>query len=715
MAAVTRTLRSKRQRWLLWQAAGGKCQLCGVELDDTWEADHVVPWRLTHRTNVHEMQALCASCNGKKGGRMPIDMDRAYAALRPGQIAAIKTAVRRLWEGQSRTSLVLPPRYGKTDTARVILAYCLDQRIASVGLFLTVSEGLRTQATDPDSWEKCWVRCGITVPISRREIKFQQVRYNANGERFLSVTIQLVQQNLPNFCDWADSIWNATGLPVLVFVDECHTGSEKNTWGHVAAELIKHHALVVLLTATAVRSDGEAIEGFELKVLESKPESHVTTRPAPDPRNVLVDFWDGERRRVRLQADWETKFRDAWREEPSPLCKLSWVPFDVDLMMVQSDLTGAERQGRLSEKSASEVRRILGRLVRDSRVIHEGVRRLVRELRFLRDAQPSCGAIVFCGNDSESGGEHVDDHAKAIVREIERCDPGLTCLVATTNQGDEAVKTVRRFANSNVGDVLIVKQMASIGLDAPRLKVCLDLSPIRQDGACIQRWFRTLTPFGTLRVGTVICPADCLSLEIFREWVEREGGAQDQFVGDVVKTIEVPKKDPIDKPITLISDTGDADFEDSHLNRATRELQSRAYAMVEAFPMLLERFSHAEIITKAQRLFDREQEDAGAVLSDLTGTIEAEQDNISAIVDDVVQVRYHRGYPGGRRPYDGSLWQDTVKTAWGDVYRDAGVTYGKGGLRKITDMRTLTRLKVVAEILRNQEVSDGDAVAPTAS
>lgn len=62
-----RTLRSKRQRALLWYAADGKCQRCGESLGDDWEADHIVPWVRTKRTNVHEMQALCATCNRKKG------------------------------------------------------------------------------------------------------------------------------------------------------------------------------------------------------------------------------------------------------------------------------------------------------------------------------------------------------------------------------------------------------------------------------------------------------------------------------------------------------------------------------------------------------------------------------------------------------------------------------------------------------------------------
>lgn len=65
--AEQRTLRSRKQRALLWFAADGRCQACGAALGDDWQADHVIPWKLTRRTNVHEMQALCAGCNQKKG------------------------------------------------------------------------------------------------------------------------------------------------------------------------------------------------------------------------------------------------------------------------------------------------------------------------------------------------------------------------------------------------------------------------------------------------------------------------------------------------------------------------------------------------------------------------------------------------------------------------------------------------------------------------
>jgi len=65
---VERVLRSKKLRNVLFNAADGKCQICGRELDpDDWHADHIVPWSVSGTTNVHEMQALCPDCNLNKG------------------------------------------------------------------------------------------------------------------------------------------------------------------------------------------------------------------------------------------------------------------------------------------------------------------------------------------------------------------------------------------------------------------------------------------------------------------------------------------------------------------------------------------------------------------------------------------------------------------------------------------------------------------------
>jgi 5-methylcytosine-specific restriction endonuclease McrA len=67
---MSRTLRSERRRLALWRAQGGTCQRCGVAVPwREWEADHIVAWSKTLRTNFHELQVTCRRCNRQKGNR----------------------------------------------------------------------------------------------------------------------------------------------------------------------------------------------------------------------------------------------------------------------------------------------------------------------------------------------------------------------------------------------------------------------------------------------------------------------------------------------------------------------------------------------------------------------------------------------------------------------------------------------------------------------
>lgn len=64
-----RRLRSKKLRSVLFRDSDGKCRECGRDLPADWHADHIIPYKTTKRTNVHEMQPLCPKCNLKKGAK----------------------------------------------------------------------------------------------------------------------------------------------------------------------------------------------------------------------------------------------------------------------------------------------------------------------------------------------------------------------------------------------------------------------------------------------------------------------------------------------------------------------------------------------------------------------------------------------------------------------------------------------------------------------
>ena len=60
---------SSRQRKILALAAGNICQSCGEPLSRDFHADHVKPHSKGGSTIVDNGQALCPTCNLKKGAK----------------------------------------------------------------------------------------------------------------------------------------------------------------------------------------------------------------------------------------------------------------------------------------------------------------------------------------------------------------------------------------------------------------------------------------------------------------------------------------------------------------------------------------------------------------------------------------------------------------------------------------------------------------------
>lgn len=60
---------SRDERRFLWLMAEGICQGCGVELEEKFHGDHRTPWSKGGATSLENGQALCASCDSKKGNK----------------------------------------------------------------------------------------------------------------------------------------------------------------------------------------------------------------------------------------------------------------------------------------------------------------------------------------------------------------------------------------------------------------------------------------------------------------------------------------------------------------------------------------------------------------------------------------------------------------------------------------------------------------------
>ncbi len=488
-----RFLQDPGLRASLYDNADGLCQKCGDPLPNSWHADHVVPWSLTRRTNLFEMQALCPNCNLHKGDktvqRLPV-FEFNKKKFRQGQSDAFDETVLRIQNrGESHTAIVLPTRYGKSDYMRMTGLYLLNQGAVSGVMVMAPNRVLRNQMVSKEKVDQSFRLYETRVErINQRGERRRGISpYNMNDRpqiermadsELIAATTSMVDRNLSTIIHWIDYLKSRYGVYPVIFVDEAHVASNQTAWGKTIAALAEARAFIVLCTATPYRTDGQPIPGFRIDPIS------VEDLSSRQRRGAHVYQMQGQKVVYRLVAHHVTTFQQAWQE--SVLCQVSRESFEVDLR--EHGMDGYEDH-LLSGLGETSSRRALFEAVRQPDVVREGVRRLVRNLRYRRkDARETAG-IVFVGADD--GGDLDDEHDEFnnrnvnqyanMVQEILRKEgPEFTVVIATSKIDGDPAQTIEKFAKGpRGGDVLVVKMMASAGLDIARLKVALDLSTVR--------------------------------------------------------------------------------------------------------------------------------------------------------------------------------------------------------------------------------------------
>lgn len=564
--------------------------------EDDYEIDHPEPWRTTHRTNVHELQALHRRCNRQKGGRAIVEI-KGWDELRKGQREAIEMIEARVSRsGAGTTAIVLPCRYGKSDVARISATILWAAGKVCVSLALSPNELLRDQLGDARRWLTALERYSVNATPRINTITKPKKKFNPNREAFLSATIQLVQANLDLFQDWVESEVHRTGLPVLVFIDECHSTSDGNEWGKIVPVLVQAGAHIVLLTATPERADGNSIPGFNFDVLDEGDVKVWRSRPHRErpAELVTVDVYHGRMKKVKLIADHTVTFGEAWREptEGNPiLCKISRQTFDPEVRATTSE-------NWLSELAPSKVKEVLGKVVREPKVIEDGCRRLITALDHRRQLDPRFQAIVYCGNDFERGNDSFNEHPKTIKHELHRQRPSLDVHIATS--ANEGKSVIENFAAGN-GDVLIVKMMASLGLDLPRAKVGLDLSPTRTFPSLVQRMFRIATPYEEALACEWITPDDVISAAIFKRAVTDEGGEATATDLALIDTYDKQRQISSGPEQVMVTGVRDGKFDDCSGRVGEPQQWEQVEKLMMLIPELSSWYTHVEIAEIAER------------------------------------------------------------------------------------------------------------------
>jgi hypothetical protein len=727
---MARTLRSKRLRALLWHATGGKCAICGSDLDErTFQADHIIPWKTSRRTNVHEMQAVCPKCNQQKGGtekRMTsqdaINLNGYYPGQRESHMKVmniLRDWVEGRWD-RAEAGGVLPCGYGKSLLIHGIAIDARAQGLAACTLVLNDTEYLRDQMLDKDKVADT-MRILDARPFVLRALERQGVRYNANGETLLSTTVQLVKEQLSSFTDWIESVRHLTGLTILIIADEAEVHARGNEWGKTLEALKRAGAFIISLTATPVREDGDEPVGFRSVVVDRRPVQRVSTRPAADPGNIILRHWAGERVYREIIPDFGWSWSKAWQEDPSPICHLSIDTVEVDLSLIDSDGRPVG-QSMLHELSFADAQAVLGKVVRDARVIRESVKLFLERLRQLRTMGPDYRDLagLVLSEDDRAGTSRPNDHAETIKAEIARQAPSLRVLIATTAEDGTAdvkgKKILEAFAAGD-GDVVIVKRMAGKGVDVKRIKNVLNLSTTRSMRALIQAWSRGNRPYKNLRVGWVTSPKDPRTLWVWDQFITAEGGQAQGDVLELVSEEEVTRNQET-KPYHVIAGARAADMGDTK-DQWEKEFIRAARDLIDAMPVILQTMTLPDVIRAARDLV---MERGWTVPPDETPALDAaaKLDGDRAEVNNLVHIMVNvlfvseAGHPYQKGPGDGERWARLSISLWKRVYDLAGLPFADRHIERIESIAVMERVLAATQAIYTEMTgvrgqSDGEA------
>ena len=243
-----RTLRSKKLRSLLYYSQSGKCANCGCDLPDDWHADHIIPYVVTHRTNAHEMQALCPTCNWEKGSKM----------LRKHQ-AEIQKIAKDIRTGIQKVGNILAqvtPGGGKSAIA-MIMAKELAEPLGYKICWVVPRDALRSQGEND------------FIKADKRNLFGHTTKIRAAGndvrpsrdEIGYVTTYQAIAQNPDLHLD------EFRLRPYILILDECHhvpdkgesDDSEEAAYFKAIAPLVEYAKIRVFASGTLERHDGHRI------------------------------------------------------------------------------------------------------------------------------------------------------------------------------------------------------------------------------------------------------------------------------------------------------------------------------------------------------------------------------------------------------------------------------------------------------------------------
>jgi len=559
---------------------------------------------------------------------------------RPGHIEAIIKF--RLWIDAGCPGLTFAIymccRYGKSDTIRNLAVLAIAAGKASAALVVHPFPVLASQFLEESrlkAWRSRWLPDGPR--LGKVQVLPDFAHQSMCDEQWIgSIHIQALMQPMQFalLMQWVERCKQRHGVAPIVFFDEAHQFAKGNRWGDVARRLHAAGCIVVVLTATPFRNDGDDIFGFRKRVLgdtESREVKYVQQYAADESKLELHTVTRDETEYV-LEANVEVPFAQGWSEGA-----IAKATFDL----IEWNMSGyGKREGDerlLSEIPKDDARSVLPTIYRDPSAVAEATRRVIGHLEKFRKHVPDATVVWYGMNDDSSDGI-ASENQKAIRDAIKAASPSMSVAIATMSTDDDSDEKSRELIQKfcdhrkKSHDFLVLKQMGAAGLDSDRICIVVLWNTVRSLGQMIQMAMRggnsaTKTHF------VIVGLKDSITVDRLEAFVKGEGG---QYV-DAVETdhsVELIPKDDLPDAGYVAVDVADVGMSDSDGNVASFDDVRLALHVISTWPSLIASATIPQIAGQAKSLGLVAPSFADDVaFVDTTKECDAHRDNLKAWVE----------------------------------------------------------------------------------
>ncbi len=433
---------SRSQRNALYIRTGGHCSLCGRLLDETWEADHVIPYTAVQETKLDNGQALCADCNRKKGAR---NME-----LRHFQEQFIQQALHKLQSNQPFLVANVHPGSGKTRGALLAANALIGTgEIEKVAGFVPRTNLCRQFELDTQAFKK-WLPNNNLTSIAHRINKPPLFRDGAVG--YVSTYASLIAG-----FDLHLEVFKKYQGRILLICDEAQQlgfdidGTPTKSADYIQ-ELIQYARLTIVMTGTPERMDGASILGAHY----SAPNEDGYKFIEPD-----------------IEASYANGIRDGYLRR-----------FDAEL--IDGEAIWQEMGYPTGERLVlSQMDKGIYRVIAHENYWKPMVDRLIEVTRESQtQIDPRLVGLISAYNQSQ---------AREIANYIKSHHPQVKWLIAVSDDGEEATANLELFKSRDARyDVLITVNMAYVGYDHQPIANILPLTGYRSPGYLRQLFARGL-------------------------------------------------------------------------------------------------------------------------------------------------------------------------------------------------------------------------------